>query len=95
MEIAEKSPEFFKKFIDDPKLESKAVIRRALDANVIAYIPVENKFTWTANGATIAMLERTEDGAYIEQLADWFMSHKNGLDTYKKIKGQLTTKQPA
>lgn len=90
--LAESDPEFFRKFVDDPKMESKAVVRRAVDANVINWIPVENKFVWSTNGTTIAVLDRSESGEYIEQMADWFMSHKNGMETYKKIKSMLSGK---
>lgn len=88
-EIADKDPEFFRKFVDDPNLESKAILRRAIDANVIAWIPVENKFVWVSNGSTIAMLERSEGDQYFERMSDWFLTAKNGADTYKKIKALL------
>ncbi len=90
--LAESDPEFFKKFVDDPQMESKAVVKRALDSNTIAWIPVENKFVWGTNGATIAMLDRIENGNYIDQMADWFMSHKNGQEVYKKIKSAISGK---
>lgn len=88
-EMADKDPEFFRKFIDDPTIESKAVLRRAVDANVIAWIPVENKFVWVSNGSTIAMLDRTEGDQYFERMSDWFLVSKNGPETFKKIKALL------
>lgn len=91
-ELADKDPVFFQKFIDDPLLESKAVIRRALDANIIAWIPVENKFVWVSNGSTIAMLERGEGEEYMDKMAHWFRAHKNGDDVYKKMKQLLSGK---
>lgn len=90
--LAETDPQFFKTFVDDPQLESKAVVKRALDSNAISWIPVENKFVWGSNGATIAMLDRIENGNYIDQMADWFMSHKNGQEVYKKIKSVISGK---
>lgn len=91
-ELADKDPAFFQKFIDDPLLESKATIRRALDANIIAWIPVENKFVWVSNGTTIAMLERGEGEEYMDKMAHWFRAHKNGDEVYKKIKSLLSGK---
>lgn len=91
-EIADKDPLFFQKFIDDPLLESKAVVRRALDANIIAWIPVENKFVWVSNGSTIAMLERGEGEEYMDKMAHWFRAHKNGDEVYKKMKALLSGK---
>lgn len=91
-ELADKDPDFFRKFVDDPRNEYKAVLRRGLDANVISYIPMENKFTWTGNGNTIAMLDRSDGDKHFDNMADWFMTNKNGQDTYKKIKSLLAGK---
>lgn len=90
--LADTDPEFFRKFIEDPRMEYKAIIRRAIDANVISWLPVEAKFTWTSNGSTIAMLERSEGDKYFEQMADWLMVGKNGAESYKKIKALLAGK---
>jgi hypothetical protein len=90
--LADTDPEFFRKFVDDPKAEFKALIRRATDANIIAWIPVESKYIWVSNGGAIAMLEKSEGDTHFEQMADWLMAHKNGQDTYKKIKSLLSGK---
>jgi len=90
--IADTDPEFFRKFVEDPKQEYKATTKRAIDANIISYVPTENKFIWASNGSTIAMMERADGVSYLEQMADWFMAHKNGQDTYKKIKSLITGK---
>lgn len=90
--LADEDPEFFRKFVDDPAIEYKAILRRGLDANVIAWIPLENKFVWVSNGATVAMLERVEGDKYFDKMAEWFMVHKNGQETFKKIKSLLTGK---
>lgn len=90
--IADEDPAFFQKFMDDPLIESKATIRRAIDANIIAWIPVESKFSWVSNGTTIAMLERSEGDKYLDQMANWFRAHKNGEEVYKKIKTMLAGK---
>jgi|HubBroStandDraft_2_1064218.scaffolds.fasta_scaffold00002_107 hypothetical protein len=92
-DIADKDPEFFRKFVDDPSVEYKAIIRRAIDANVISWVPVENKFIWTSNGTTIALLDKTEGDKYFDRMSDWFITHKNGQDTFKKIKSLLSGKQ--
>ena len=87
--LADTDPEFFRKYLDDPRTEYKTTTRRAIDANIIAWIPVENKFIWTTNGNTIALLERADDKDFLDRMADWFMSHKNGQETMKKIKALL------
>ncbi len=90
--LADEDPAFFQKFMDDPLIESKATIRRAIDANIIAWMPVENKFAWVSNGSTIAMLERSEGDKYLDQMANWLRAHKNGEEVYKKIKSMLAGK---
>lgn len=90
--LADTDPAFFRKFMDDPKAEYRALIRRATDANILAWVPTENKYVWVSNGGTIAMLERTDADTHFEQMADWFMTHKNGQDTYKKVKSLLAGK---
>lgn len=84
--IADTDPDFFRKFVDDPRQEYKATIKRAMDQNIIAFIPTEHKFIWATNGTTIAILERADGTNFLDQMADWVMAHKNGQDTYKKIK---------
>jgi hypothetical protein len=92
IEIADKDPEFFRKFVDDPAIEYKAIIRRAIDANVINWIPVEAKFIWSSNGSTIAMIDRSSVDKYLDGFSDWLMTAKNGLEVYKKIRTLLTGK---
>lgn len=90
--IADTDPDFFRKFVDDPKQDYKATVKRAMDASIISYIPTEHKFIWSSNLSVIAMLEKSESSNNLEQMADWFMAHKNGQETYKKIKSLLTGK---
>lgn len=92
IEIADKDPEFFRKFVDDPGTEYKAVIRRAIDANIITWTPLESKFSWTSNGGTIAILDRNSADKNIEGMSDWLMTSKNGPETFKKIKTLITGK---
>lgn len=92
IELADKDPEFFRKFVDDPAIEYKAIARRAIDANIISWHPVESKFTWTSNGAVIAVLDRNMAENNIEGLSDWIMTSKNGPEVFKKIKALLTGK---
>lgn len=90
VELADKDPEFFKNFIDNKNIEYRAVVQRAMDNNIIAFLPVESKFVWVSNGSPIAVLERTEGGNILERMCDWVMTSKNGLATFEKIKGLLS-----
>jgi len=95
MELADNDPEWFKNFIDNKSIEYRAVIKRAMDGNIISWHPVENKFVWTSNNQTIAILDRCEDGKVLERMSDWIVTSKNGQEVYVKLKGLLLKKVPA
>lgn len=89
MELAEKDPNWFIQFIDNKSIEYRAVIKRAMDNNIISWLPVENKFVWSANNQAIAVLDRCEDGKVLERMSDWLTTSKNGQEVFTKIKGLL------
>lgn len=89
MELADKDPDWFKNFIDNKSIEYRAIIKRAMDNNIIAWQPVENKFVWSSNNQTIAILDRCEDGKVLERMSDWIITSKNGQEVCTKIKGLL------
>jgi len=91
LDIADKTPDFFKDFINNKQIEYRAVIKRAMDNNVIQFQPVENKFVWGSNGQTIAVLERCEGGIeeILQRMCDWILTSKNGNDVYARLKGIL------
>lgn len=89
MELAENDPQWFKDFINNKSIEYRAVIKRSMDNNIIAWQPVENKFVWSSNGQTIAILDRCEDGKVLERMSDWIITSKNGQEVYTKLKGLL------
>ncbi len=89
MKHAEEGPQWFKDFIDNKSIEYRAVIKRAMDNNIISWQPVENKFVWSSNNQTIAILDRCEDGKVLERMSDWVITSKNGQEVYMKLKGML------
>lgn len=91
--IAESDPVFFKEFIDSKNIEYRAVLKRAMDKNIIAYLPVESKFVWVSNGQPIAVLERVEGGKYLDRMCDWVLTSKNGMEVFQRIKGLLSSEK--
>lgn len=89
LEIADKDDNFFKNFINNKSIEYRAVIKRAIDNNIIAFQPVESKFIWVTNGQTIAVLERCEGNQVLERMSDWIQVSKNGHEVYNKLKALL------
>lgn len=90
--IAEETPDFFRDFIDNKNIEYRAVLQRAIDNNIIAFLPVESKFVWVSTGQAIAVLERVEGGKLLDRMVDWVLTSKNGMDIFTKIKGFLSEK---
>lgn len=94
--LAENDPEFFRKFIDEKNLESRALIKRAMDNNIITWVPVESKFMWTSNSQPIAILERASGIDYLDRMADWIATSKNGQEVLNQVRKLLQAQsQPA
>lgn len=89
LDLADKDSEFFKNFINNKSIEYRAIIKRAMDNNIIAFQPVESKFIWVTNGQTIAVLERCEGDKVLDRMSDWVQTSKNGHEVYSKLKGML------
>jgi hypothetical protein len=92
MQDADNDPDWFKSFIDNKSIEYRAVIKRAMDNNIIQWQPVENKFVWASNNQPIAILDRCEDGKVLERMSDWISTSKNGQEVLIKLKGLLLKK---
>lgn len=88
LELADKNAQFFRDFINNKSIEYRAVIKRAMDNNIVAFQPVENKFIWSSNGQTIAILERCEGGIedVLSRMSDWVITSKNGQEVFSKMK---------
>lgn len=89
LDLADKNSEFFKNFINNKSIEFRAVIKRAMDNNIIAFQPVENKFIWVSTGQAIAILERCEGDKVLERMSDWVQTSKNGMEVFNKLKTML------
>lgn len=89
--LAEETPVLFNDLVKDKRMEYQATIKRALDAQIIGFDPVEQRFLWSSNQQVITVLgfsngERNE----VERFADFLMtSGKKGDEVYKKIQSLL------
>lgn len=95
VDIAEADATFFRDFINDKNIEYRAVLKRAMDAKIIAWLPAESKFVWCANNQPFAVLERAEGNTYMDRMCDWFVAAKNGQEVFEKIKKVLSGKSSA
>jgi hypothetical protein len=93
--FAETDPESFIKMVNSGTLTYRAVAKRALDKQVLIYIPLENKIIWGENQQVLAVLPSQVDGdlkTHIELFADWLLAAKDGEKTYKILKTLLGSK---
>lgn len=85
--FARSKPEEFLKVYNDPNIEIKSVIRRALDTNVLAFDMATGKVNLgTQEITTIAKQDR---GNVTEGLTQFVLTAKNGKDVLENIKAQL------
>lgn len=85
--FARSKPEEFLKVYNDPNIEIKSVIRRALDTNVLAFDMASGKVNLgTQEITTIAKQDR---GNVTEGLTQFVLTAKNGKDVLDNIKAQL------
>lgn len=83
--IAEKEPKVFFESIGNDDLQIAALVRLSVENNIIAFNPVENKWTYVANGETAALLDRREGVDEFEGLKHFIKDSGNGA----VVKGQL------
>lgn len=81
--MADEDPAKFNKFIADPLLKKKAIIRRAI-GTMIFYDTVNHAFKWST-GSVLATLERKPNQNEVDALAEWLDTVPNG----DKILAQL------
>lgn len=85
--FARSKPEEFLKVYNDPNIEIKAVIRKALDTNVLAFDMATGKVNLgTQEITTIAKQDR---GNVTEGLTQFVLTAKNGKDVLENIKAQM------
>jgi len=89
--LAEETPVLFNDLVNNKKMEYQATIKRALDANVIGWDPVEQRFLWASNQQVIVVLGFSNGQQNeVERFADWLMTNGNkGGEVYKKLKSLL------
>ncbi|HEV3223849.1 MAG TPA: hypothetical protein VGZ90_13265 [Puia sp.] len=86
LQMAEEDTAAFAK-VEQSNISYAAAIKRAMNRQVIEFVPLENKFVWGSNKQTIAALERS-DGTMkgiIDRFKDWLETSKNGEEIYNRM----------
>jgi len=76
-------------FKNKDSLANKALIQQGINAGIVQYNALENKFVYTKTGKDIATFTRIEDKDPVDQFADWIATHKDGDKTKQAIKSFL------
>jgi len=89
MRIAAEDPNKFLKNIDSATVKNSAIVKQAIDANIIQYDPQQHRILWVAEQETIALLEREDEASEIDQFAAWLEKAAEGGKVKKMLQSQL------
>lgn len=93
-ELAETNPEYFNELVKGKSIEYQAIVKQAVDRNIIAFDPAEYKFKWVGNQQTITILTPISGKNEIEKMGEWLqVGGKKTEEVYKKIKS-LVSEEP-
>lgn len=89
-EMAESNPDFFNDLVAGKNLEYQALIKRAMDKQVISFDPAEYRFVWRSNNQPLAILQQSLDKNEVQALAEYFIGGGQKADeTLKKVKSLI------
>jgi hypothetical protein len=92
-ELAELTPEMFNDLVKGKKIEYQALVKRAIDKQVINFDPAEYKFKWSGNDQIIAIISPVGERSEIEKMAEWLQAGgQKEQEVYKKIKSLVESK---
>ena len=88
---AQTNPEVFMNSFKNPAFALSAVIRRALDGNIIFFEPTVNKVKYAdAKATTIATLDLAEGESWLMAFAEYCLTSEQGAAAMKNIKRQVS-----
>lgn len=95
-EQAELDPAYFNDLIGGKKLEYLALVKQAIDRDIISYDPAENKYSWTGNKQVITVVSPMGDRSDNDKLAEWLqLGAGTASEVAKKIKSLVAEKKGA
>lgn len=88
-EMADKTPDAFIAFVQDPEMKDKSLLKYAFTKEILRHDISTNKVYWTKSGTVLAQLERQDGKSYIDSLLDFILTNKRGGDAMTSIKKQI------
>lgn len=88
--LAETDSVFFNDLVAGKNIEYQALIKQALDKNIITFNPAEYSFVYSGNNQPIVTLSPNGEKDHVGKMAEWLQT--GGAEAYKKIKSLMGTK---
>jgi hypothetical protein len=86
-ELADTNPVYFNDLVQSKAVEYQALIKQAMNKDLISFNHAEYKFVWSGNQQVITALSPTGTGNELQKLSEWMQTSGNkGDDLYKKLK---------
>jgi len=95
-ELAEADSGYFNDLIKGKSIEIQALVKQAIDRDILTYEPVEGKLTWTGNKQLITVVSPMGTESEIVKIAAYLNTGGNKADeVYKKLKSLVAEKKQA
>lgn len=95
-ELAESDAGYFNDLISNKTFEIRAIVKQALDREIISYDPVELKFSWSGNKQTIAVVSPSGTESEVVKFAEVLNSGGTKMEeALKKITQLVKEKKGA
>jgi len=93
-ELSEIDFTFFNELVEGKKIEYQALVKQAIDREIITFDPAEYKFTWTGNKQIITVLSPAGEESHVVKLAEWLqVGGDKATDITTKLKGLVNNKK--
>lgn len=95
-ELADTTPDFFNDLVSGKSVEYQALVKQAMNKNIITFDPAEYKFSYVGNKQTITVLSPTGEKNEVEKMAEWLqLGGEKAQEIFKKLKGLVGDKKVA
>ncbi len=92
-DLAEHTPDIFNDLVTNDKMKFQAVVKQALDNNIISYDPIGNNIKWVSTGQVIMQLSVDLEKNEVERGALWFqLGGEQATKVFDKVKSLLGKK---
>ena len=84
-EMAQKDTPLFKQLVESGQVEYRAVLKMAVTKGLVTHNTEAGTLSWN-NGDVFATLDSQSEKFFLEQFAEWVVTHPSGQDVFKNMK---------